>query len=342
MEHIGNVVTFVGIDVHSEYCNLKAIGKQGECLLEDRVKTTKGNLKRSVSDFPRPVWVMLESSCLAPQTKEWLFREVDRVIVCETRENRWIAKSEDKSDPADADRLARLLRMGEFKDVHTPLGLARDRREVLLLYKKLVGDVVRTKNRIKAKYREHGIHPTGDSVYDPSHRVMWLKKQRRTHPRFLVEMLYAQLDAQLEVMMEVQSLLFKLMRRTREYKLLVSIPGVGKVSGSILACLLEDGSRFKKKSQLWKYSSLGVRNVWSGDPGRARVSASPSGNQLMKYAAMTAANAALRGDNEFSRHHQDMVKRGIDPAMAKKTVARKILATALAMLKSGKLYRARS
>ena len=63
---------------------------------------------------------MVESSSLAPLLKEWLDPVVDRVIVCETRENRWIARSEDKSDPADADRLARLLRMGEFKAVHVP------------------------------------------------------------------------------------------------------------------------------------------------------------------------------------------------------------------------------
>jgi len=341
MEHVSRSVTFVGIDAHSEHCNLKAIDRQGACVLEERTVTGGNNLRGLVSDLPRPVWVIVESSCLAPQIKEWLFRKVDRIIVCETRENRWIAKSEDKSDPADADRLARLLRMGEFKEVHVPLGLARDRREVMRLYRKLISDVVRTKNRIKAKYREHGLHPSGDSVYEPSSRPQWLKKLTKTQPRFLVETLYAELDAQLEVMGQVQSRLFKLMRGTREYKLLVSIPGVGNVSGAIMACLLEDGSRFKRKGQLWQYSSLGVRHRWSGDPGRGRASASPSGNRLMKYAAMTAANAAIRGDNEFSRHYQDMVSRGIDSAMAKKTVARKILATALAMLKSGRLYRPR-
>ena len=109
-----------------------------------------------------------------------------------------------------------------------------------------------------------------------------------------------------------------------------------------MASIIEDGSRFERKNQLWKYSSLGVRNNWSGDPSRARTGPSPSGNRLMKYAAMTAANAAINGDNEFSRHYRDMVERGIDPAMAKKTVARKILATALAMLKSGEFYRPRS
>lgn len=341
MEHASKVMTFVGIDAHSGHCSLKAIDKQGASLLEKQVLTRSHNLQHAVSGLPVPVWVMFESSCLAAQIQEWLFKKVDRVIVCETRENRWISHSEDKSDPADADRLARLLRLGEFKEVYVPRGVARDRREVVRLYQKLVSDVVRTKNRIKAKYREHGAYPLGDSVYDPVKREDWLRRLRRSHARFLVLALYSELDAQESVMERVQSRLFKLIRSTREYKLLVTIPGVGRVSGSIIACLIEDGSRFQKKSQLWKYSSLGIRKTWSSDPGRARVSASPSGNRMMKYAAMTAANAALRGDNEFSRHYRDMLSRGISPAMAKKTVARKILATALAMLKSGTPYRAR-
>ncbi|MFO8056241.1 MAG: transposase [bacterium] len=129
------------------------------------------------------------------------------------------------------------------------------------------------------------------------------------------------------------------MRTTREFKLLLTIPGVGKISAAILAAIIDDPERFEDKRSLWKYSSLSVRRRCSGDPGRAKESASPSGNRLMKYAAMTAANSAIRGDNRFSRHYRKMLEEGIDPAMAKKTVARKILATALAILKSGECYR---
>jgi len=339
MEPLESGGCFVGIDAHSGHCSINAINSQAEELLVLDVPTDRRRLRETLEVLPRPAWAMLESSCLAPLIKEAIIPAVDRVIVCETRENRWIAKSEDKSDQADASRLARLLRMGEYKEVHVPLGIGRDRREVLRLYGKMVGEVVRTKNRIKSKYREHGVCVKGGAVYSESGRVDFLGQVRGGQGRFLLEVLYHELDVLESLQAKVQARLLKLMRKTREYKLLVTIPGVGKISGSIMAAIIDDPDRFPGKRSLWKYSSLSVRRRWSSDPGRAKESASPSGNRLMKYAAMTAANSAIKGNNGFSLHYQDMLSRGIDPAMAKKTVARKILATALSMLKSGERYR---
>jgi len=132
MESTQGVSSFVGIDAHSHHCSIKALNAQGERLLELSVRTNPRELRKALHGLPGPVWAMLESSCLAGFVKDAIEREVTRVIVCETRENRWIAKSEDKSDPADADRLARLLRLGEFKEVYVPKGLGRDRREANL------------------------------------------------------------------------------------------------------------------------------------------------------------------------------------------------------------------
>ena len=115
------------------------------------VSTSTKKLRDAVKSLNRPVWAMVESSSIAPFVKDSIKKHVDRVIVCETRENRLIAKSEDKSDQADADRLARLLRMGEFKAVHVPRGARRDRVETLRLYKRIQADVSRTKNSIMTR-----------------------------------------------------------------------------------------------------------------------------------------------------------------------------------------------
>jgi len=339
MERTQGVRSFVGIDAHSKQCSIKAISAQGEPLLELSVSTHPERLRSALRGLSEPVWVMLESSFLAGYVKENLESEVARVIVCETRENRWIAKSEDKSDPKDADRLARLLRMGEFKEVYVPKGLCRDRREVLRMYQKAQGDVARTKNRIKAKYREHGIFAQGGSVYSPTHRERWLVKLERPNIRLLLESLYSKLANEELFRDRVLEQLVELMSATREYQMLKTIPGVGKILAGVMAAVIGDFGRFSKKRQLWSYAGLGLRSPWSSDPSRARVQGSSGGNRSLKYAALSAANGALRGDNRFSRHYQKMVAEGVDPAMAKRTVARQILATALAMIKSGQVYR---
>jgi transposase len=338
MEKTDGVETFVGIDAHSRQCSIKAISRQGEALLEKDVPTRAAALKKALRGLPRPVWAMVESSYLAPLLREMMEASVDRLVVCETRENRWISHSEDKGDQADADRLSRLLRMGEFKAVHVPAGLGRDRQEVLRLYQKAQGDVIRTKNRIKGKYREHGVSLPGKRVYAEGHRKECLALVRRPQARFLLEVLYRKLEADEASSQALLNRLVGLMRSNPGYESLQGIPGLGKVLSSVVAAVIDDPNRFANKRKLWNYSGLGVRTRWSGDPSQARISGNKSGNRLLKYAALSAANAALRGENRFSRHYRKMIGEGADPAMAKRTVARKILATALVLLKTGAAY----
>lgn len=329
MERTEGVRSFVGIDAHSGHCSIKVISAAGENLSELSVPTEVKRLRAAVRGLAAPAWVMLESSFLAGFVKDIIESEVARVIVCETRENRWIAKSEDKSDPKDADRLARLLRMGEFKEVYVPKGIGRDRREILRMYRKSQGDVIRTKNRIKGKYREHGIFPKGSKVFSLEHRGEWLEKLERPAIRSLMETLYEKLDRDIGFRDRVLEQLVELMKGTAEYELLKTIPGVGKILAGVMSGLIGDANRFEGKRQLWSYAGLGLCSPWSGDQGKSRVRGSSGGNRSLKYAALSAATSAIRGANRFSRHYQKMVSGGIDPAMARKTVARQILATAL-------------
>jgi transposase len=339
MEKAEGLAAFVGIDAHSSHCSVKAIGRQGENLLTVDVPTQARALRAALRALPRPRAVLLESSSQATLIRGWLWSAVEEVVVCETRENRLIAQSEDKSDPADAARLARLLRLGEYKAVYMPARAGQERRELVRLYQKLVGDATRLKNRLKAKYREHGVNPAGASVYSVRHRGDWLKQVKSPAVRAMLEVLYGQLDAAQAAAVQVWRELFPRLRSRPEYGLLQTIPGVGSRRAAILVAGIDEAERFANKRRLWKYCGLGVRSRWSSDSSRARVSGSPSGNRLLKYAALGAATDALRGENRFSRHYRGMLEQGSDAALARRTVARQILAIALAMWKSGTAYR---
>ena len=339
MEEVNKVRTFVGIDAHGDHCNLKALSPRGKSRLEVEVPTRAAALRAAVKELTGPVWVMVESSALAPLVKWSLERTVDRVIVCETRENRWIAKSEDKSDPADADRLARLLRMGEFREVHVPKRQRQELRELVLLYDKAARDTSRAKNRIKSKLRQHGLPVSGRAVYSAEGREVWTAKVKRPTVRFLLEVLYEKLDAAEDAQDRLARRLSGMLGRRREYKRLKGVPGIGDVVASIFVAVIDEPRRFPEKRKLWKYAGLSVRSPWSGDPKHAQKGGSHSGNRLLKYAAMIAADRAVIGENRFARHYARMISEKKERAMALKTVARNILATALAMWKNGTEYR---
>ena len=78
---------------------------------------------------------------------------------------------------------------------------------------------------------------------------------------------------------------------------------------------------------------------------QVRVKGQKYYNRLLKYAAMTAAQGAIKGDNRFTRLYKAIVDKSEDPkqvkkaaGIAKKVVARAILSAALAMWKTGTVY----
>ena len=64
MVEFGKVRTFVGVDAHSGHCNLKAISRPRQDLLEVEVPTSTEALRKAVSDLPSPVWVMVEAGTI--------------------------------------------------------------------------------------------------------------------------------------------------------------------------------------------------------------------------------------------------------------------------------------
>jgi len=337
MQDVSGVVTFVGLDAHFERTTIKAVDRKGRAVLETEVKTSVRSLRAALRKLRGPVWCMMESSTMSFFVHECVEPVVDRAIVCETRENRWIAKSEKKTDPHDADRLARLLRMGEFQEVHVPARPRQEIRELVHAYQKAVNDVVRAKNRLNAKYRRHGIAVDG-SLY-VEERERGLAQIKRPNLQVILEAQYGILDAALEAREALAAKLHAILSHTKEYRLLCTIPGVGKIVAAIFVAVIDAPERFETKRKLWAYAGFGLRERWSGDPGKARKGGSKKGNRLLKYAALLAAKSAICGKNRFARRFCEMTANGIHPEMAKKTVARNILATARAMWMSGTAYR---
>jgi transposase len=275
---------------------------------------------------------------MAPLVVYALEKSVDRVIANETRENRWISRNPAKGDKADARRQGRQLRMNEYKEVHVPRRSGQDVRQLALQLCKVSGDVTRYKNRIKAKFRESGVPTSGSGIYDPEKRNSWLKKLGRRQVRFVVGTWYGLLDVATEGKAEVLKRLCAVLRNRKEFKLLKGIPGIGPTNAATVIAVIDTPWRFPEKRKLYKYSGLGIRRPWTGSPEKAHDRPDKAGNRVLKNAAMTAAKSAVKGKNQFADHYRRMLAGGITRAMALKTIARRILATALAIWKSGIPY----
>lgn len=334
-----HVATFVGIDAHFENCTIYAIDANERVLLQTDIGTSQRKLRAAFRPLPGPVWAMVEASQITSFVKRCLTPVVDRVIACETRHNRWISRSDFKSDALDAQRLATLLRLRYFKEVHVPTPDRQELRELMAAYQKVVQDLTRAKARLRAVYGSQGLIRAGRDMYKPKERATWLGKVRSANTRIVLETHYDLLDAAEAAQEKLAKRLRQKLTDAPEYDLLHTIPGVGDIVAAIFVVVIDRPERFDNKHKLWGYAGLGVRQHSSGASGRVKAGGAHNGNRLLKYAAMVAAHAAIRGDNRFARHYRQMVARQLNPGVAKKTIARGILAAAWSMWKSGEVYR---
>jgi transposase len=330
----------VGIDLHSRRFNVCVLDGKGEVLFEQLFPTSAQNLVRVMKNLADPKRVVLEESDMAA----WAFRVLQpharQVIVADPTRNRWIAGDENVSDISSARKLAQLLRGGFIHPVHHHGEEQQVFKELVLFYYDTTYDIVRVKNRLKAKLRQHGVVCGTAAIYGPE-REAWLT--HLTHPgaRLQAELLLARLDA-LEI--QKQRLEKELRERSRDFPIIAAwqeLPGIGLIRAATFFALLGTPQRFANKRKVWAYCRLSVVGRDSGQSTGPRHLAR-RGSGLLKAVLKGAALSAIRADdNQFRRQYYQLLRHGVSVEHAWLTVARAIGATMFAMWRDNTPYRPR-
>jgi transposase len=207
-------------------------------------------------------------------------------------------------------------------------------------------------SRLKALYRARGIRCAGSRVYSPRFRDQWLQQLREPGVRGRAERLYKQLDLLLPLRQEARAALLSESRKHPAQKILRSIPTLGPVRVALLLALLQTPYRFRGKRQLWTYAGLALvtrttadYQVLDGQVTRSRKPALVLGlnanhNHFLKALFKDAAVTALTRPGPFRDFYTTRVAQGMEPELARLTLARKIAAIALTLWKKGECFNA--
>jgi transposase len=230
---MGSQTAYIGLDVHSETCTMSWMNGDGEVQGTGSFTTSEKNLIEEVLGIEAQTKkITLEESPLASSAARTLSGEVDEVVVQGPRENHLISRSIRKGDEPDAKALARLLRMGELKEVYQP---ENDRRA---LYKQACShymdfrDQQRVlKQKIKSRLKRWGhLHIPGASVFSQSGREAYLDELSHDRIRSQVESLYGLLDQTHTEKKAARRQLLELGRHYPETQEFQKIPGIGPIS----------------------------------------------------------------------------------------------------------------
>jgi len=192
-----------------------------------------------------------------------------------------------------------------------------------------------------------GIAYGGQQVYAPHHRAEWLNKIEERGVRRRAEFFYQQLDALRALRQAVRRDLLAESRKHEATKWLRQIPSIGPIRAALLIALMQTPHRFRTKRQLWTYSGLAIETRDSAQhryvAGQLQRSKKPqqlrglnqNHNHDMKEIFKSAAATASSREGPLHDFYQGLLIKGMRPAMARLTLARKIAAVTLILWKKG-------
>lgn len=339
-------IKYIGMDVHKETISIAMMNSDGKVVMESIIETKASTILQSIQGIRGDLHVTFEEGTWAAWLHDLLKPHVTELVVCDPGKNA-LLKDGNKSDKIDARKLADLLRGGYLRSVYHGENGLRTLKELARSYLTISKDLTRVMNRVKALYRSWGILCVGQQVYAARYRGEWLNKIGEAGVRRRAEFFYQQLDALRALRQDVRRDLLSESQKQSAMKILREIPTIGPVRAALLIALIQTPHRFRTKRQLWTYSGLAVDTRDSAQhryvAGQLQRSKKPqqvrglhkNHNHDMKAIFKSAATMASSREGPFHDFYQGLLTKGMKPAMARLTLARKIAAITLILWKKG-------
>jgi len=247
---------YIGLDAHQTTSSVCILDENGR-----RVKrqTVRGHFPKVLDELRKvdePFEICFEASCAYGYLHDELQRIARRVVVAHPGQLRLIFRSKRKSDRVDAEKLAKLLFLGEVPAAYVPSVDVRNWRRLIEYRRRLIDKQTRCKNAIRALLRSHGVR---------SPKGLWTRKGQAwlgglEWPNLAAEVQRDLLADELALFQRqirtVTKALDTMNGRHPAVLLLRTIPGVGARTAETIAAYIDDPSRFGRSGQVASYFGL--------------------------------------------------------------------------------------
>ena len=342
---------YIAFDVHQATTVVWVMNAAGQEVDSTIVPTQPQPLIRYLEGLRGRLHLTFEEGTYAAWLYDLLQGRVAELVVCDPRHNA-LLKEGSKTDQHDARKLADLLRTGMLRPVYHGSRSLRNLQELAHAYQALVQDTTRVMNRIKAFYRSRGLDCTGHGVYSQKQRASWWERLPAGASRLRAQLLHEQLDQLRRLRRKARGALLAESRKHTVAARLREVPGFGPLRVALVMAAMQTPHRFRTRRKLWGYAGLGLVQVGSSEYAwvEGRAVRRPRALQLrglnrnhrpgLKALFKSAALAAIRQPGPFKDYYESRAQKGVDPAILRVTVARKLAALILRLWKKGGRYQA--
>src|SRR6266478_2611494 len=166
---------YVGLDIHTKHISICALSETGQVAHRSQVRRIEEML-HILKELPDRFEVCYEASCGYGHYHDLLQPLAARVLVAHPGQLRLIFRSMNKNDRNDAERLAKLLYLGETPTVHVPSLEVRTWRELINCRSQIIAKRTRAKNTLRALLRSAGVNaPKAPGLWTKS-GMKWLRR----------------------------------------------------------------------------------------------------------------------------------------------------------------------
>lgn len=247
-----------------------------------------------------------------------------------------------KTDKVDALKLARSYAAGEIKGIHVPDETIQKERDLIRYRAKLVGDINRSKNRLKSLLKYEGIEIPEQYAKNNWSRnfINWVEEQAAKDMLLRDNLLLMTEQVKLlrQLLLKTEKVLRGLQKGKyeKESKLVMSVPGIGPITAMLFLLEAGDIKRFKGFDALNDFIGFCPDTYSSGDTAR-NTGITARRHKRLRSALVEAAWQAIRIDPALLESYQALTKR-MKGNQAIIRIARKLLRRLRAVLLSGIEY----
>jgi transposase len=300
---------YVGLDIHSRHISVCVLNETGQFVHRTRVRTID-QMMRILERLPDRFEVCYEASCGYGHYHD-LFRPLAvRVLVAHPGQLRLIYRSKNKNDRKDAERLAKLLYLGEVPTVHVPSLDVRTWRELINCRTQVIAKRTRAKNVIRSLLRSAGTLPPRHPGLWTKSGVAWLRELDLPTPsqQLRRDLLLEEIETLNRQLRRIERELNRRAQQAPAVLLLRSIPGVGVRTAEAVAAFIDDPHRFANAKAVGRYFGLVPRQDQSGDRnqlGHITREGAPVVRRLLAEAAWQAIRRSPTVGAYFERAQRE-------------------------------------
>jgi transposase len=328
---------YLGIDLHLKRSYVVLMDATGKVMDERRLPNAEmaGYLEQHV---PQETYAVLEATRNWPFMYDLLTEHVARVELAHPKEVKSIANAAVKTDRIDAGVLAHLARMNYLPTAYAAPKEVRDLRLYTRHRSCLIKHRTQAKNRLQAVLASYNLASPVSDLFGIKGRKFLKEMKEELRPaaqRVIADnlTLVDRLDEQIK---ELEQEIPLTEEQAHSIKLLMSMPGVGKVTALTILAEIGHISRFNSSKALCNWAGLTPR-VRRSDAIVRHGKISKQGSAYLRSAMGQVAMVASRFSPRWYRVHEHLAKR-CGKMGARVAVARRLLTVIYYMLKRNQFY----